>query len=143
MIFQGSGDGNGARHLVAVQVAGGKPSLAWEKTKGTPYVPGMLVHGEHLYYVNDLGIAGCFAARTGESLWSERLGNGVTASPVLVDGKIYVAGEEGSVFVYAAEPTFRLLAKNALGETLMATPAVAGGRMYVRGKNHLFCIGKK
>jgi outer membrane protein assembly factor BamB len=66
----------------------------------------------------------------------------VTASPVLVDGKIYATGEDGQVYVFAAATTYKLLAKNSLGEPVVATPAFADGRLYFRGKEHLFCIGK-
>jgi len=45
--------------------------------------------------------------------------------------------------VFAAEPTFRLLARNELGEVVRATPAVADGRLYIRGERHLYCIGNR
>jgi hypothetical protein len=44
--------------------------------------------------------------------------------------------------VFAAEPAFRLLARNELGERVRATAAVAGGRLYLRGERHLYCVGK-
>jgi outer membrane protein assembly factor BamB len=66
----------------------------------------------------------------------------MTASPVMIDGKVYAASEGGDVFVFAAEPKFNRPTKSSLGEGVMATPAVADGKLYIRGKNHLFCIGK-
>jgi outer membrane protein assembly factor BamB len=117
-------------------------NLAWETARGFPYVPGMLTVGEHLYTLNDLGIAGCYEAKTGKRVWTERLRGGVSSSLILIDGKIYAACEDGSVFVYPAEPTFKILARNHLGEGLLATPAVSEGRLYIRGKTHLFCIAK-
>jgi outer membrane protein assembly factor BamB len=147
-IFACSGDGNGDRHMVAVHLDGqGKdtqPRLLWQNKKDFPYVPTLLSRGDHVYFVNDRGVAGCYDARTGKRMWQERLqGASMTASPVLIDGKIYAASEEGDVFVLAAEPVFRLLARNALGEGVRATPAVADGRLFVRGQDHLFCIGKR
>jgi outer membrane protein assembly factor BamB len=146
MVFVNSGDGNGDRHTVAVQLGKDNelagPRLVWEKQRGFPYVPSMLVSSDHLFYVNDDGIAGCYVARTGEAIWTERLGGKVTASPVLINGNVYAANESGSVFVFPATTTFRLLAKNQLGEAVMATPAVSDGRLYIRGKEHLFCIGR-
>jgi outer membrane protein assembly factor BamB len=147
LIFVSSGNGGGDRHAIAVK-AGGKgdvtsSALAWESKRIFPYVPTMLTRGEHLYYVNDLGIAGCHVARTGATVWNERLGGNISASPIMVDGKIYVCSEEGEVNVFAAEPSFKLLAKNKMGEGIMATPAVADGRLYIRGKSHLYCIGGK
>lgn len=146
LIFANCGDGKGYRHAAAIK-AGGKgdvtsTNLVWENKRALPYVPSMLLKGEHLYYVTDKGMAGCVVARTGETVWSERLGGEITASPVLINGKIYATNEAGTVYVFAAEPTFRLLAKNVLGEGVMATPAVANNRLFIRGQSNLFCIGK-
>jgi outer membrane protein assembly factor BamB len=92
--------------------------------------------------VNDRGVAGCYEAKTGKRGWYERLGGGdFLSSPVLVDGRIYAAGQNGDMFALAAEPTYRLLARNALGEGVTATPATAGGRLFIRGEHHLFCVG--
>ena len=72
----------------------------------------------------------------------ERLADtGFTASPLLINGKVYAAGTTGDVYVFAAEPTFQLLARNELGEVIRATAAVAGGRLYIRGERYLYCIG--
>jgi outer membrane protein assembly factor BamB len=105
-------------------------------------VPSLIVDGGYLFSVTDNGVAACHQARTGERIWSERLGGPVSASPVLVGDRIYVAGEDGQVYIFAAAGTYKLLAKNSLDEPVMATPAVADGRLYIRGKEHLFCIGK-
>jgi outer membrane protein assembly factor BamB len=146
LIFANSGDGSGARHTIAVE-PGRKGEatparLVWENKKIFPYVPSMLARGEYLFAVHDNGMANCFIAKTGKPVWSERLSGNFSASPILVDGKIYAANEDGEVFIFPAEATFRLLAKNPIGEPVIATPAVADGRLFIRGKEHLFCIGK-
>jgi outer membrane protein assembly factor BamB len=133
--------------MIAVK-AGGKgdvsrTNLVWENKRAFPYVPTLLAHGEHVYSVNDRGIAACYVAKTGKQVWSERLGSPVTASPVLIDGKVYVIGEDGKGYVFAASPTFKLLGQGSVGEPVSASPAVADGRLYVRGRTHLFCIAKK
>jgi outer membrane protein assembly factor BamB len=121
-----------------------KTNLAWEKTAGTPYVPTLLAHNKHLYAVTDHGFAVCYAAKDGKEIWRRRLGKTVSASPVLVDGKIYAPDERGDVYVFQATPNgFKLLAKNSLGEGVFATPALAEGRLYIRGEKHLYCVGTK
>ncbi|HLJ94674.1 MAG TPA: PQQ-binding-like beta-propeller repeat protein [Gemmataceae bacterium] len=148
LIFVNSGDGSGARHMIAVKVgkAGDvtRTNLVWEwkKNRPFPYVPTLLTSGEHLYFVNDRGEAGCVVAKTGEQLWIHDLSQPVSASPILIDGKIYTISEDGIVFVFPAATNFKLLAKNNMGEPVYATPAVADNRLYIRGKAHLFCIGK-
>jgi outer membrane protein assembly factor BamB len=142
-----SGDGGGDRHMVAVHLAGHgkdtKARLLWENKRDFPYVPSLLTRGDHVYLINDRGFAGCYVGKTGMRVWYERLeGATFLSSPVLINGKIYAASEEGEVFVLAAEPSFRLLARNPLGEGVRATPAVADNRLFIRGQHHLFCIGR-
>ncbi len=148
LIFANSGDGGGDRHTVAVR-AGGKgdvtaTNLVWEDKKKLifPYVPSFLAWGDYLYSVSDKGFAACYVARTGKQVWRERLGSDISASPILVNGKIYAVSEPGTVYVFEAAPKFKLLAKNTVGEPVRATPAVADGRLLIRGESHLFCIGK-
>ena len=78
------------------------PKLVWEKRKGSfSYVPCMLVVGDHLFTVHDkTGIAGCYDAATGKEVWTQRLVGEFRSSPVLVDGKIYLASDRGDVYVF-------------------------------------------
>jgi outer membrane protein assembly factor BamB len=146
LVVATAGDGAGDRLAIGVKPGGSgdvtQTNRLWEDRKTLPYVPSVLALGEHLYSVNDAGFAACHVARTGELVWQRRLGAAVAASPVLVDGKVYAAASDGSVYVFQAATTFKLLAKNSVGEPVSATPAVADDRLYVRGQEHLFCIGK-
>jgi len=122
---------------------GDAPQRLWDNRKDFPYVASPLAHGEHFYFVNDVGFAGCYHARTGKRAWFERLADsGFHASPLLIDGKVYASSAAGEVFVFAAEPTYRLLARNELGEVVRATAAVAGSRLFIRGERNLYCFGK-
>jgi outer membrane protein assembly factor BamB len=145
-----SGDGAGDRLAVAIALPGfgeakhEKPARLWQNSKDFPYVPCPLARGEHFYFVNDAGWAGCYNAQTGKRVWQERLTEDrFTASPLMIDGKVYAVSDSGDVFVFAADPQYRLLARNEVGERVWATPAVADGRLYIRGNHHLFCFGKE
>jgi outer membrane protein assembly factor BamB len=146
-ILATSGDGKGPRHMVAVTAgnpaARRKPSLAWQNKRDFPYVPSLLAWGNHIYSVTEEGIAACHVLKTGKEVWRHRLDCTVTSSPILIDGKIYVASDQGDVSVFTASPTFNLLATNPIGERATATPAVADNRLFIRGDKHLFCIGKQ
>jgi outer membrane protein assembly factor BamB len=146
IVFATSGDNPaGPRHMVAVKPGDSNPALVWENLKDFPYISSTVAHGNHIYFVNDSGRAGCYEAETGKRAWLETLEDGhFCSSPVVVDDKIYVASDYGNVYVLAANPdNFQVLAKNSLGEQIQASPAVADERMFVRGQKHLFCIGKK
>jgi outer membrane protein assembly factor BamB len=149
-IFAISGDGGGDRNMIALKpgTKGEVPvsNLVWKKTTGTAYVPTPVAKDGLVFWVTDKeGLAVCVDAKTGGEVWNERLGGGaeISASMVMIDGKIFVINEKGTVFVYPAAREFQLMAKNELNETVFATPAVADGRLYIRGAKHLFCIGTK
>jgi len=147
LIFANSGDGGGDRHAVAVRPGqngnGSSANLAWENKKILPYVPSMLARGDYIFAVNDKGLALCYLAQTGKPIWDKHLANGFSASPILIDGKIYAVSEDGEVFVFPAAPSYKELAKNSIGEKVRATPAAANNRLFIRGQEHLFCIGTK
>jgi outer membrane protein assembly factor BamB len=119
--------------------------VAWKKTRGLPYVPSPLFYEGRLYTIKNGGMASCFDGETGEAVWLEqRVGiiGDFYASPVAVAGKVYVAGQNGTVAVLAAGQEFKVLAKNELGESIFATPAIADGRIYLRTAGHLYCFGR-
>lgn len=142
-----SSGGDAGRFAIGLALPGAGdtdvPQRVWENRKDFPYVPSPVARGEHVYFVNDAGFAGCYHARTGKQVWFERLADAFHASPLVIDGKVYAASTAGDVYVFAAEPTYRLLARNELGEAVRATAAVADGRLYIRGARHLYCIGKQ
>jgi hypothetical protein len=65
---------------------------------------------------------------------------GFSASPVAAGGRLYLASEDGELFVVKAGRTFELLSTNPMGEPLMATPAISGGLLVVRTGTQLIGI---
>jgi outer membrane protein assembly factor BamB len=119
------------------------PFLAWSTKRGGPYTPTPVVYGDHLYTIGNSGILAAYVARTGERTYQERVagkGGAFSASPVAADGKLYLSGEDGDVFVYKTGAQPELIATNPMGEVLMASPAVSDGVLFVRGLKSLFAI---
>ena len=81
----------------------------------------------------------------GEPLWQrQRIGNegSYLASPVFGDGKIFVAGQNGTVVVIEDGPKPTTLATNDMGEPIIGTPAIADGRIFLRTRTKLICVSK-
>jgi outer membrane protein assembly factor BamB len=119
-------------------------AIAWSTKRGGPYIPTPVIYGDYLYVCLNNGALAAYALKTGERVYQERLGGkggSFSASPVAADGKIYLASEDGDVFVVKAGPTYELLATNSMGEVLMATPAISDGLIIVRGLKHIYAIG--
>jgi outer membrane protein assembly factor BamB len=138
--------------LLAVKLAeatgdiSGSPAVAWSHDRDTPYVPSPLLLGKELYLVKgNKGMLSCFDALTGQQHYGpERLKDisGVYASPLGADGRVYVAGREGTTAVVRAGPDFELLATNVLDDGFDASPVAVGSELYLRGQRHLYRISE-
>ena len=96
-----------------------------------------------MYVVADNGVFSAYEVETGTLVYQEGIaasGASFSASPVAADGRLYLASEEGTVYVVRAGRSFESLAANDMGEALMATPAIAGPMLIVRGADHLFAF---
>ncbi len=117
---------------LAVRV-GTRPSIPWQKNKIKCYEQSMLLVDGYLYAIADNGIAYCLQASDGSQRWRERLGGPISASPILVDGKVYVSNERGTTFVFRATPeSYQPIATNQLGDECFATTTPVDGRLYHR-----------
>ena len=92
----------------------GDHQVVWTSHKIKCYEQSMLVVGDYLYAVTDAGLVHCLRSADGQEQWKQRLGGrGVSSSPVLIDGKIYVTNERGTTFVFTATPAgFEPLGEN-------------------------------
>ena len=119
-------------------------NIAWSERRGVPGVPSPLYYNGRLYTFQNGGIVFCRVARTGELLYTARLGvpGYYYSSPVAADQKVYIASEEGVVVVLDAGEKFKVLATNKLDGTILATPALVDRNIYVRTENRLYAFGK-
>jgi outer membrane protein assembly factor BamB len=115
--------------------------VAWTHSRVVPGRPSLLLDGDLLFIVDDGGIAACLEAKTGNTVWKERIGGNFSASPMLADGKIYLFDQDGKAIVIEAGRDFKKVAENELDAGCMASPAVSGDLLIVRTKTHLYGIG--
>jgi len=117
-----------------------KTHVAWTLSRGAPLTPSPLLVGDELYVVTDAGIASSIDARTGAIHWQHRLGQGVSASPVVADGRIYFLDEEGRTTVITPGKTYQQVSANVLDEPALASMAVASQSFFIRTVGHLYRI---
>lgn len=119
--------------------------ILWSHTRRGGYMPTPVIYRGQVYVLNNNGVMACYDLKSGEEIFYGRIphrAHGFSASPVAADGKIYLSGEDGLVFVIKAGKKLKLLGTHKIGEPLMATPALSEGAMYLRGKDHLFAVGR-
>jgi outer membrane protein assembly factor BamB len=121
-----------------------KTHLKWKVSSVPEGFSSPVIVGDYLYRVHNPGVVKCWKLASGEQVFSERLpGVATAASPIATaDGRIYFASA-GKSYVLKAGPTPDILATNDLGDGADASPAVADGHLFLKGRQYLFCIGKK
>ena len=119
-------------------------ALAWSNDREGTYIPTPVYYDGILYTCNNNGILTAYAAKTGERLFRARVGGGgaFSASPVAADGRLYMASEDGDVFVVRAGRAYEELAKNPMKEVIMGTPAIADGLIVIRTLGHVYGVGE-
>jgi outer membrane protein assembly factor BamB len=131
----------GGRPILGLRAASGE--VVWRLERGSPYTPTPLVYGDILYVCIDNGVLSAYEVRTGKRLYQRRIApdvGGVSASPVAAAGRLYIASEDGALFVIRAGRTFELLARNDMRELCLATPALSDDLLLVRTRTHLYAL---
>ena len=109
-------------------------------------VPSPLVYEGRMYvfrgYSSDLS---CFDAETGEVHYNRQRIEGLSevyASPIGVNGYVYVPGRNGATAILLADDKFDIVSLNRLDEVIDASPVVIGDELYLRGRKHLYSIAE-
>jgi outer membrane protein assembly factor BamB len=124
----GSGDVN-ATHVL------------WRVPTGAPYVSSLLYYRDLLYMATEVGVVRCIDPKTGETVWTERIGGNFSASPVGAEGRVYLLNEDGETIVLEAGRKPVVLSRNPIGELCRASLAVSGSRIFLRSEQYLYSIG--
>ncbi len=119
------------------------PNIAWRQLTAAPYIPSPIAYRDYIFVLLDQGFIACYDAKTGKEIYGKQridIGANFSASPVAIEGRLFLMSEDGDVYVISAGPKYELLAKNSIGEAVMASPAISDGKMFVRALHHLYCI---
>ena len=117
--------------------------IRWRLKRSAPNKPSVLLIGELIFMIDDGGIATCVEAKSGNVVWSERVGGNYSASPVTDGKRIFFFSEEGKTTAIAAAREFKILAESQLDGGFMASPAVHGDTWILRTKTYLYRIEKQ
>ncbi len=122
----------------------GTDAIIWQSTRGTSYTATPALHDGRLYVFSDNGLLSVFDATTGRPHYLQaRLPKPYTvkASPLVANGRVYLATEEGDVVVVRAGDRLDVLATNTMADhSFIASPIAIGSDLYLRSRTHLFAI---
>jgi outer membrane protein assembly factor BamB len=127
--------------LVAIDGHTGK--VLWETNEYLPEVASPVASQHALYMATSYGVFASFDTKSGALLKEHDLGSEFYSSPMIVDGKIYLFGTEGNIYIFSDDKEFNLLHSFETGEKTYSTPAFTDGKMIVRTQKSIYCVAKK
>ena len=97
-----------------------------------------------LVYISDFsGFLYCLDAESGKQLWKHDQFAAVWGSPFVVDGKVYLADEDGDVTVLAHGRERKVLAETNMGGAVFGTITPANGTIFLNTQTQLFAIAAR
>lgn len=117
---------------------------AWKREDVGVFVATPCVYKNRVYLLRHRGEVVCLDPATGKTIWNAGLPEHRTpyySSPVIANGILYAAREDGTIFAAQVDDTFQLAGENAMGERVIAAPVPVSNRLLIRGDKHLFSVG--
>lgn len=102
------------------------------------------LHDGLLYTAEYDGFVHCLDAKTGKKIWQHDMEADTWSSTYIVDGKVYIGNENGTMFVFAAQKEKKLIKTIEMKGKIRATPVVTNGSLYMITENpcKLYAISK-
>lgn len=113
--------------------------VEWQALKRTPKRSSPVLTNQLLFFAND-AVASCVEPRTGEVVWTERIGGDYSASLLAANGLVYFFDENGLCTVIRASRDFEVISENQLESGFMASPAAYEVSLVLRTRTHLYRI---
>jgi outer membrane protein assembly factor BamB len=88
--------------------------VLWRAKKAVCDYASPVIHGDCVYYLNNVGVLYCVDSLTGETQYTERLGTTCWATPVASGENVYFFGKDGKTVVIKSGPVFSKVATNLL-----------------------------
>ncbi len=91
------------------------------------------------------GFLHCLDAKTGKVYWTHDLETAIWGSPLLCDGKVFLGGEDGNLFIFESSPVEKVLATHNMGDdaAVYCTPVYCNQTLYIMTRQKLFAISDK
>jgi len=127
--------------MTAINAADG--SVLWKNDEILPEIASPVATKDFVFIATNYGVVASFDPQTGEVIKSMELSADFHASPIIVEGKIYLICTKGKVYIFSAKGDFTLINSFETSEKTFATPAFTDGKIVVRTDKSVYCVEKK
>ncbi len=101
------------------------------------------IHDGLVYAAGFFGTLHCLDAETGQCHWTLDVGQPVSASPLVADGKVYLGTGRQKLWVLKAGKQRKVLSEITMRDKISASASAANGVLYVATHRHLYAVGER
>jgi outer membrane protein assembly factor BamB len=98
------------------------------------------IHDGLLMAVDISGNVHCLDERTGTEYWVHHTNSTIQGSPLIVDGKVYVGDDDGTVWIFHLAKEKKIINRIEMTRWIRASPVYANGVLYVAAGHTLYAI---
>jgi len=124
--------------MVAINAATG--TELWRADEYLPEIASPVATKDFVFIATSYGVVASFDTKTGEMLKSMEFNTDFNASPIIVDGKIYLISTDGKVFILSAKSNFSLINSFETKEKTFATPAFTDKKIVIKTEKNIYCV---
>ena len=114
-------------------------SVHWKNNEILPEIASLVATKDFLFVATSYGVVATFDPQTGEVIKTMETTADFNASPIIVEGKIYLICTKGKVYIFSAKSDFTLLSSFETKEKMFATPAFTDRKIVVKSENSIYC----
>lgn len=97
---------------------------------------------ELLFAADYSGFVYCLDATTGKLHWKHDMQAHMWASPLVVDGKVFIGDEDGDLLCFEVSKEKKVLNEVNMNAPVLGTAVVANNMLYITTQTHLYAIGE-
>ncbi|MCL2289441.1 MAG: PQQ-binding-like beta-propeller repeat protein, partial [Bacteroidetes bacterium] len=124
--------------MTAINAADG--SVLWKNNEILPEISSPVATKDFVFVATSYGVVASFDPQTGEIIKSMETNADFNASPIIVEGKIYLICTKGKVYIFSAKREFTLITSFETGEKTFATPAFTDRKIVIRTEKSVYCV---
>jgi outer membrane protein assembly factor BamB len=112
----------------------------WKNDEILPEIASPVATKDFVFVATNFGVVASIDPQTGDVLKAMEVEADFSASPIIVEDKIYLMGTNGKAFVFSAKKEFSLIHSFETGEKTFATPAFANEKIVIRTEKSVYCV---
>ena len=116
---------------------------AWQRDDLGVFCSTPVAYNGKVYLLRHRGGVVCLDPATGKTIWEDafpRASSSYYSSPLILNGVLYVAREDGVVFTARIDDKFELLGENPMADRMIASPVPVENGLLLRGEKNLYYI---